>query len=258
MMVTNQMCNHCLASWESLPRTLMACPKCPAAFCSRLCLQRAQESSHHPLLCEGANPAAVTLNEFIQGREWRSLGIVARILARFIGTRAWEGPEAAKAYEARVFSFARVNMEERERDNPAFRAQEGTITALWRMAHGVLLGALHPQTEPEQARLSKVLRRGGRKVEPLSDEEEQRWFSYHAFLELLGMVNINLEDSGGIYALHAHLNHSCEPNVQVSPSLAVSVYGRAARRAEGSRSQPQHVAVLRPPGQPPGHTEGGF
>lgn len=216
------MCNHCLATWETRPRMIAACPKCPATFCSRVCLQRASETSHHPLLCEGTNPAAAPLNEFIQGREWRSLGIVARILARYIGTRAWEGPEAAKAYEARVWSFARVNMEERERDNPAFRAEEGNIVALWGVAHRMLLSALHPQTEPEQARFEKVLRKaghGGRKLEPLTDEEEQRWFSYNAMLELLGMVNINLEDSGGLYALHAHLNHSCEPKVQVSRSL---------------------------------------
>ncbi|BEI90386.1 uncharacterized protein CcaverHIS019_0304560 [Cutaneotrichosporon cavernicola] len=215
ILASNQMCSHCLMAWDHLPRTIAACPKCPASFCSRLCLQRAQESSHHPLLCEGTNPAAAPLNEFVQGREWRSLGIVARILARFLTSRAWEGAEAAKAFENRVFSFARVNMEERERDNPSFRAQEGTMTALWGMGHQLLLSALHPQTEVEQARLTKILRKGGRQVTPLTDEEEQRWFSYQAFLELLGMVNLNLEDSGGLYALHAHLNHSCEPNVQV-------------------------------------------
>lgn len=58
----------------------------------------------------------------------------------------------------------------------------------------------------------------GRKLQPLTAEEEQRWFSYDAFLDLLGLVNINLEDSGGLYALHCHMNHSCEPNVQVSGS----------------------------------------
>lgn len=50
----------------------------------------------------------------------------------------------------------------------------------------------------------------------MTEEEEQKWFSYEAFLDLLGLVNINLEDSGGLYALHCHMNHSCEPNVQVS------------------------------------------
>jgi hypothetical protein len=52
-------------------------------------------------------------------------------------------------------------------------------------------------------------------VSPLTDAETRRWFSYESFLELLGLASINQEDSGGLYALHAHLNHSCEPNMSV-------------------------------------------
>jgi truncated hemoglobin YjbI len=51
---------------------------------------------------------------------------------------------------------------------------------------------------------------------PLTVEEEDRWFSFESFLQLLGLATLNQEDSGGLYALHAHLNHSCEPNLQVS------------------------------------------
>ena len=51
----------------------------------------------------------------------------------------------------------------------------------------------------------------------MSDEELQRWLSWESFLELLGLAGLNQESSGGLYALHAHLNHSCDPNVQVSP-----------------------------------------
>lgn len=50
---------------------------------------------------------------------------------------------------------------------------------------------------------------------PLTEAEIASWFSYERFLELVGMVNLNSEDAGGLYALHAHLNHSCEPNVTV-------------------------------------------
>lgn len=83
----------------------------------------------------------------------------------------------------------------------------------------MVLSALNPPAGSAAARkLNAVLqaRAKGRKVEPLTPDEEQRWFSYDAFLDLLGLVNINLEDSGGLYALHCHMNHSCEPNVQVS------------------------------------------
>lgn len=50
----------------------------------------------------------------------------------------------------------------------------------------------------------------------LDEAETERWFSFDSFLELLGLAGLNQESSGGLYALHAHLNHSCEPNVQAS------------------------------------------
>jgi hypothetical protein len=85
------------------------------------------------------------------------------------------------------------------------------------LAHQTLLGALNPTEPAAVKRLQQILtsKARGRRQQPLTEEEVKRWFSYESFLLLLGMVNINLEDSGGMYALHAHLNHSCDPNIQV-------------------------------------------
>jgi hypothetical protein len=41
------------------------------------------------------------------------------------------------------------------------------------------------------------------------------WVTWPMFLELYGLASLNQESSGGLYTLHSHLNHSCEPNVQV-------------------------------------------
>ncbi|ORY23564.1 hypothetical protein BCR39DRAFT_348737, partial [Naematelia encephala] len=43
--------------------------------------------------------------------------------------------------------------------------------------------------------------------------EQQRWFSFESFKKLWGLASINQEESGGLYILHSHLNHSCDPNV---------------------------------------------
>jgi len=88
----------------------------------------------------------------------------------------------------------------------------------WVLGHQAILEALNPTDDASAKKFAQVLASKAprnRKPTPLSDEEEARWFSYESFLMLLGMVNINQEDSGGLYALHAHLNHSCEPNIQV-------------------------------------------
>jgi len=81
-----------------------------------------------------------------------------------------------------------------------------------------LIAALNPDpTSSAHKPFTKTLQRYRKsgKVLPLSDAETERWFSYESFLELLGLASINQEDSGGLYALHAHLNHSCEPNMSV-------------------------------------------
>lgn len=86
----------------------------------------------------------------------------------------------------------------------------------WRRGHELLIAALNPApSRPEYATFAKALRQLARTRKTLTEEEINRWFSYESFLQMLGMISINQEDSGGVYALHSHLNHSCQPNLQV-------------------------------------------
>lgn len=89
----------------------------------------------------------------------------------------------------------------------------------WHLIHIMLINVLNPSPTHEnyksfQRLLISQHPRRFRPV-PLTEKEVKRWFSFESFLELLGLVGLNQEDSGGLYALHAHLNHSCEPNIQV-------------------------------------------
>jgi len=117
-LVAQVLCTHCLAQWDRpAPPLSVDCSSCTTAhFCNRLCASRARTTaSHHDLLCEGVNPAARALNKLVEAREWRSLDVVARILARWRGERAWGAPGADKEIEKRVWDgMARVNMETRE------------------------------------------------------------------------------------------------------------------------------------------------
>lgn len=90
----------------------------------------------------------------------------------------------------------------------------------WKTAHGLVLKALNPSpADKGYKQFQKLLTRHRHSQPiPLTEKEAQRWFSFESFLELLGLGSINQEDSGGLYALHAHINHSCEPNVSVSIS----------------------------------------
>lgn len=96
-----------------------------------------------------------------------------------------------------------------------------TRQSMWKTSHALLLDALHPSPKSATYRQFQKAAAGKKRFNslPLTDTEIQRWFSYSSFLELLGLATLNQEDSGGLYALHAHLNHSCEPNVQVGETL---------------------------------------
>lgn len=117
-LASKTLCTHCLTQFaQPNPPLSVECPNCPTAhFCNRLCLSRAKTSaSHHELLCEGVNPSAAKLNALVAANEWRSLDIVARIIAKWRGERAWGTASAAAEIEQRVWnSIARVNMETRE------------------------------------------------------------------------------------------------------------------------------------------------
>ncbi len=85
----------------------------------------------------------------------------------------------------------------------------------WHFAHVILCSVFNPQpSDQHYKQFQKLL--PSKKKTPLTSPEEQRWFSFESFLELMGLATLNQEDSGGLYALHAHINHSCEPNAMVS------------------------------------------
>ena len=110
-----------------------------------------------------------------------------------------------------------------------------------------MLKALNPNPDDKAYKpFQKLLtRRRHSQSTPLTEEELQRWFSFESFLELLGLASINQEDSGGLYALHAHMNHSCEPNVSVrcmsslcTQRLEISQTNKQARNLPKSFTPP--------------------
>lgn len=115
----------------------------------------------------------------------------------------------------------------------------------WRAALDLLTRVLNPAPEAANFKSFQRLIGGSRRsrLEPLSAEEENRWFSYESFLELLGTVGINQEASGGLYALHAHLNHSCEPNLQVSLARRMCAEPKKVRNLPKSFAPPDPSAL---------------
>ena len=87
---------------------------CPARFCHRLCLARAQ-ATHHPLLCPAQNPGGARLVRWARRCEWLALHALARVVARvLLGYQRGAGAKAQEMDEMDVVrGWAALGMEDR-------------------------------------------------------------------------------------------------------------------------------------------------
>nr|XP_018266259.1 uncharacterized protein I303_00234 [Kwoniella dejecticola CBS 10117]OBR88417.1 hypothetical protein I303_00234 [Kwoniella dejecticola CBS 10117] len=229
---SHEMCTQCLTLFpQPNPPLSVMCTYCREAhFCNRLCYSKASSSSssssgagcsssaHNDFLCPGQNPGCSALLSFIHQKKARDLDGVARIIASWKREREYGDEKLAKEIERRVWgSLARVRADDQSVSFVRPFISKDRMEE-WRLTHLLILRALNPSPMDEGYKpFQKFLnsKRKSKTTQPLSNEEEERWFSFESFLELLGLIGLNQESSGGLYALHSHLNHSCEPNVQV-------------------------------------------
>ena len=112
------MCAQCFTLFSRpSPALSVSCPHCDqVVFCNRLCYSKANQSASHPdLLCPGLNPGAEPLWEMIRRSNGRYLETVAKILAKWRLEREKDKGKA-KEVEGRVWSMARVSLEDKEKE----------------------------------------------------------------------------------------------------------------------------------------------
>lgn len=115
-----------------------------------------------------------------------------------------KGDDSDELKECRGFlsSLAEMSLEKRSENVGAKVDHE-----LWRAAFEQLCKAFREPIESNT--LSRVVKR------PLSPELVPELFDYDAFLRGLGRMSLNLETHGGLYMLHSHINHTCDPNLSI-------------------------------------------
>ncbi|KAJ7835947.1 hypothetical protein B0H14DRAFT_3109925 [Mycena olivaceomarginata] len=209
---TGAACSLCTTLFASSLEARAHCPHCPAAFCNTLCRKRAEKT--HPLLCAAQNPASMVLLRWVRSKEWMAFHALIQCTARLLLANA-AGEETLASDWAVVRGFAVLGMEERARYS--FRSEPDRET--WKAAFELFCTAFHrPRREDppaknlpsEEKKVVTILRK------PLPAEIEAALFDYDkGFLRGLGRMSLNLEAHGGLYTLHAHLNHDCAPNTSV-------------------------------------------
>ncbi|EJT99335.1 SET domain-containing protein [Dacryopinax primogenitus] len=207
-------CQYCALPFIPAPPTLaVSCPAishgCNAAFCSRLCLTRAQQGGHS-LLCRGRNPPSKDLLDFARKEQWRAVIALAVAVAKIMTAFERSDSEGQDMLEA-WGTFATLDQEDRAKTLPEWEFTQERHRALWNMDYDHFVTTLcPPETDKAaQTRLRKIVKK------TLSEDVRTELFSYRGFLRGLGRVSLNLDSHGGLFLLHSHMNHSCIPNMAV-------------------------------------------
>ncbi|KAI0339117.1 SET domain-containing protein [Trametopsis cervina] len=206
-------CGYCSTPIQSLinPMLSLRCegasqtPSCNARFCNRLCLSRSGKT--HPLLCPAQNPASITLLRYAQINQWQALHALSQCTARLLLAEQQDEHMFQEDWNI-VSGLAQLGMEERAKGGWLGNSEPDRAT--WKKAHELYTQAFKaPAKDTEKRKLAKILKK------PVRADLAAELFEYDGFLRGLGRMNLNLESHGGLYVMHSHVNHSCDPNVSV-------------------------------------------
>jgi hypothetical protein len=125
MQQASRVCAHCTTPLGE-SALIVRCPAstsvayCPARFCTRLCLSRAQRT--HPLVCTAQNPACAPLLAFTRKNGWLGLHALAQCTARLLLDGQSDDPRLLEDDWKVVSALAVLGMEERAKGSWCVRS----------------------------------------------------------------------------------------------------------------------------------------
>ncbi|PPQ95821.1 hypothetical protein CVT26_015930 [Gymnopilus dilepis] len=181
---------------------------CPARYCNRLCTARSGKA--HPLLCPAQNPASVPLIKYAKDVQWMALHALAHCTSRLLQANQLRDSSTLKSDWEIYKGLAELGLEDRYKYSYKSASAPEPDRGTWQKAYKLYIEAFkEPKSAQAKKKLDQILKN------PLPPDVEAELFSYEGFLRGLGRMSLNLEAHGGLYALHSHLNHSCDPNISV-------------------------------------------
>ncbi|KAF8900453.1 SET domain-containing protein [Gymnopilus junonius] len=181
---------------------------CPARFCNRLCTARSGKT--HPLVCPVQNPASVPLIKYAKDIQWMALHALTQCTSRILQANQLKDPSTLNSDWEIVTGLAELGLEDRFKYSFKSAASPEPDRPTWQKAFKLYIEAFkEPKSPQAKKKLDQILKN------PLPAHIDAELFSYEGFLRGLGRMSLNLEAHGGLYAVHSHLNHSCDPNISV-------------------------------------------
>ncbi|KDR78320.1 hypothetical protein GALMADRAFT_138424 [Galerina marginata CBS 339.88] len=213
MQMASTACGYCTTPLIPDSPLINACPAsssssfCPARFCNRLCLARSAKC--HPLLCPAQNPSSVPLSKFAKDTQWMALHALAQCTSRILQVNQISDSALHLDWDI-MRGMAELGLEDRFKYSFRSASTPEPDRTTWKKAYTLYVQAFkEPKAAQDQKKLARILKK------PLPAEVDNELFGYEGFLRGLGRMSLNLEAHGGLYTVHAHLNHSCDPNVSI-------------------------------------------
>ncbi|KAJ8100310.1 hypothetical protein POJ06DRAFT_101439 [Lipomyces tetrasporus] len=184
---TGKACSYCSRPLVSMSSLIASCSTCSGRWCSSRC--RKLDKIHKYIRHGKYTSEWIAIEQFAVENEWSAFYQYAYTLAASIFDDQDEGQFSKHFVRDGVAGLAKIRQDIRQKADPQhgkamFMGEQ--LEMMWEAGYKVLCKFFSHLSAP----------------------------SYEEYLSGIGMVNINNLD-GSIYLLQSHLNHSCEPSVDV-------------------------------------------
>ncbi|KAK9486512.1 hypothetical protein V1527DRAFT_463510 [Lipomyces starkeyi] len=184
---TGKACSYCARPLVSMSSLIASCSICSGRWCSSRC--RRMDKLHKYIRHGKYTSEWSAIEQFAVENEWSAFYQYAYTLAAATFDDQDEDPSSKHTVREGVDGLARIRQDIRQKADPQYEKDlflGEQLEILWQEGYKVLCKFFSHLSTP----------------------------SYEEYLSGIGMVNINNLD-GSIYLLQSHLNHSCEPSVDV-------------------------------------------
>ncbi|KAK9382909.1 uncharacterized protein V2V93DRAFT_110925 [Kockiozyma suomiensis] len=183
---TGKACSFCAKPLGATSAIIVSCTTCSGRWCSSRCRKA---DKLHKALRHGQYAAEwVAIEQFASENQWSAVYIYAYVLAASV-FEVIDDPNGRHPIKAGIDGLAKIGQDIRQKADPQYEQNifmGEQFEIMWREGYSVICKFFAHFLKP----------------------------SYEDFLYGIGMVNINNLD-GSIYLFQSHLNHSCEPSVDV-------------------------------------------
>ncbi|KAK9366037.1 hypothetical protein V1509DRAFT_631071 [Lipomyces kononenkoae] len=183
---TGKACSYCARPLVSMSSLIASCSTCSGRWCSTRC--RKLDKLHKHIRHGKYTSEWGAIEQFAVENEWSAFYQYAYALAA-VTFEDHDGGQSSKPIKEGVEGLAKIRQDIRQKADPQYKNNiflGEELDILWQEGYKVLCKFFAHLSIP----------------------------SYEEYLSGIGMVNINNLD-GSIYLLQSHLNHSCEPSVDV-------------------------------------------